>query len=87
MFDVQRDHGHLIRLTMRLLNKGGTPYFPNNFHRSYWKRLFVPYIGNSDYTADCFFYAFEAFSFLLSFAVLCCPLLSLVIKGSGKDSL
>ena len=33
VFDVQRDHGHLIRLAMRRLNEGGTLYFSNNFRR------------------------------------------------------
>ncbi|UYM16716.1 bifunctional 23S rRNA (guanine(2069)-N(7))-methyltransferase RlmK/23S rRNA (guanine(2445)-N(2))-methyltransferase RlmL [Endozoicomonas euniceicola] len=33
VFDVQRDHGHLIKLAMRRLNEGGTLYFSNNFRR------------------------------------------------------
>ncbi|UYM16707.1 hypothetical protein [Endozoicomonas euniceicola] len=58
VFDAQRDHGHLIRLAMRRLQ---LPSFI----------LEKTYIGNSDYTAYCFFYAFEVFSFLLPFAVTC----------------
>lgn len=33
VFDVQRDHGHLIKLAMRRLNEDGTLYFSNNFRR------------------------------------------------------
>lgn len=33
VFDVQRDHVHLITLAMRRLNEGGTLYFSNNFRR------------------------------------------------------
>ena len=33
VFDVQRDHGHLIKLAMRRLSEGGTLYFSNNFRR------------------------------------------------------
>ena len=33
VFDVQRDHVHLINLAMARLAKGGTMYFSNNFRR------------------------------------------------------
>lgn len=32
-FDVQRDHGHLLRLSMARLAPGGTLYFSNNFRK------------------------------------------------------
>lgn len=33
VFDVQRDHAHLIKLAMRRLRPGGTLYFSNNFRK------------------------------------------------------
>ena len=33
VFDIQRDHAHIIELAMRRLSADGTLYFSNNFRR------------------------------------------------------
>jgi 23S rRNA (guanine2445-N2)-methyltransferase / 23S rRNA (guanine2069-N7)-methyltransferase len=51
-FDVQRDHVELLRLAVRLLARGGTLVFSNNFQRFRLDAAALPELAVRDITRE-----------------------------------